>query len=267
MEIFEPLPNQLHSSFHSIVPSGVIQRLSYLWKACNKMSLSSSLLSHRLSVTFIDLCKSYGIILPLFIQSRFCDWCFALQLPSYTCSTKIKSRKKLNKIGNSRVVKDKLFKNFIINKCTVCNKQARAIGACKKIAKVEAKVNPTIADDNKLKAKKFSFLDETNPKRLSAPSRLEGDFIPLGNCVNMHKTPTKDFKVSSTLSQTSEKISVKRENSNVNLLELERSNKKARKQSVKNCNNTSVAVVSKTTNCGQKTESSLKSLQSLFAIK
>lgn len=92
MEIFEALPITLRSNISQELPSSVYQRLAYLWKISHSLALTSITSSHLLSRSFISLVNKYAIELPSNIRYRICSYCCVLQLPSITCSVKVRRR-------------------------------------------------------------------------------------------------------------------------------------------------------------------------------
>jgi RNase P subunit RPR2 len=108
MEIFEALPTPLKSNISQEVPASVSQRLNYLWKSSFALALSSITTSHLISRSFVNLVNKYAIELPSNIRYRICSYCSVLQLPSITCSVKVRrrgrqSRRNVNLIDDGNI--------------------------------------------------------------------------------------------------------------------------------------------------------------------
>jgi RNase P subunit RPR2 len=101
MELFEHLPQHLKSRFKQDITPAVRQRLEYLWRAAH--SVQSVNLSHILTKQFVDLGNEYGLDFPNEVQSKTCQWCSSLLLPSVTSRTKVKKIKR-----NARAQKKRL---------------------------------------------------------------------------------------------------------------------------------------------------------------
>lgn len=217
MELYLPLPDPLHSSIVKDLPLHLIKRIRYLWISSFE-SLGNEIehvaVSHRLSRAFMELVIEHGVILTDEHRSRICEKCCVLQIPTFTCRTRIRSRSKhsrcnkknlCNDDGNngakpldasSKVLQKRRFKNEIIRTCLVCSHITNTnIGCSRKKRKADTTITatagipqplitekPVISNVKSTPAKKFSF-HESLQRRLSAPAKLlsgiSGDFVPL----------------------------------------------------------------------------------------
>ncbi len=105
------------------------QQLQFLWRSAHE-SVGSSL-SLAASKQFQSLVDKHNIDLPEYIRLKLCPWCCAIQIPSITQQTRVRSRgrgsgvnrnlRSVCKIGvgsdRQSIVK---VKNGVINRCMIC---------------------------------------------------------------------------------------------------------------------------------------------------
>jgi RNase P subunit RPR2 len=141
--ISEQLPHQLKNNSRGDIPQAVVAQLNYLWNVCHEVAGSSSQLSHAASMQLKQLIREYDVALPTYITSKLCAWCSAVQIPSVTCSTRIRGRGKGSSVNRtlrslhvgsgetplqpgatpSAAVK---VKNAAVSRCKVCSRKTSA---------------------------------------------------------------------------------------------------------------------------------------------
>lgn len=231
----QPLSPDLPILFNQIsnqaIPSALQQRLSYLWKAAHSSLEQSLPLSHNLSRNFINLVNTHSVALPQIISSHICSHCSVLLYPSQTSTVRLKKKHRHSRFnrkfrdgmdktidpstGNQKSSK-KSVKNILQVTCKLCEHTnsvpafyrtptTKAVVDSLNLSHASSSTKSTTSSKNKT-TKSFNFLDSIN-RRHSAPSRLMSmDCIPL-----------------SSQTESSSKRTV-------NLLELERLNKKNKRR-------------------------------------
>jgi RNase P subunit RPR2 len=112
---FQPL-SQLRTKLNKEVPSGVVDKLNYLWRASTMclerepVDVSSS--SHRLAQSFIATASQYNVDIPKHVQERFCSYCSVLLVPAVTCQVRLRERSRLSRVNRAK--KDRL-KNEVVS--------------------------------------------------------------------------------------------------------------------------------------------------------
>lgn len=92
MDLILKLPKALQSLSNQEVPSVVQERLHYLWNACNNLAIHSPALAHRMSRSFVQLSNKFDVDLPDYVACRLCRHCCAIQIPSETCTVRLRVR-------------------------------------------------------------------------------------------------------------------------------------------------------------------------------
>lgn len=101
MELYEPLPLNLRSSFKEGITPAIRQQLEFLWRGAHATSSSSSL-AHSLARKFIELGIKSGLHIPEQVRNRLCCWCSAVLLPTITSTVRIQSRGKESKVHKKK---------------------------------------------------------------------------------------------------------------------------------------------------------------------
>ena len=115
--------------------TALYEQLQFLWRSAYEGAGSS--LSLVASRQFQGLVDTHGIDLPEYIRLKLCTWCCAIQIPSVTQQTRIRSRRRGSSVNRnlrsvcrigmgfdgSSIVK---VKNGVMRKCMVCSKIAPA---------------------------------------------------------------------------------------------------------------------------------------------
>ena len=97
MELYEPLPLNLRSSFKEGITPAIRQQLEFLWRGAHATSSSTSL-SHSLARKFIELGIKSGLQIPEQVKNRLCNYCSAVLLPTITSTIRVQSRGKDSRI-------------------------------------------------------------------------------------------------------------------------------------------------------------------------
>ena len=101
MDVFEPLPIVLKSSYKDGIQPSVKHQLKYLWRGAHAVS-SSTFLANSLSRKFIDFAIKNGLKIPEQVTNRLCTWCSAILLPTITSTVKVQSRGKRSKVHRKK---------------------------------------------------------------------------------------------------------------------------------------------------------------------
>ena len=240
MDRYEKLPMYLKSKWKADIPLHVCQRLNYLWKASHLMLTDSVETSRNLSQSFKKIVAEYGIDLPESIERNICKYCSVILIPSKTCKIQVHERNKNSRKKKSRDGKTCRDKKEFVVLCTMCNRVTlKEMGSKIVKRKVNIKVmgaslpssHPVDnqgSNGSKNPVKGFSFLDDQVKRRQSAPGRMSAlkplgissDFIPIRTPFNPNllfskKRPSDDGS-----------------NETVDLIALERENKKKRRKTI-----------------------------------
>lgn len=111
---FQLLP-PLRTKLNKEVPTAVIDKLNYLWKASTAclerepVVVSSS--SHRLTQSFMETASLHKVDLPIQILEKICGFCSVLLVPAVTCQVRLRDRSRLSRANRAK--KDKL-KNEVV---------------------------------------------------------------------------------------------------------------------------------------------------------
>ena len=94
----------MRSCLKKEIPPAVILQLTFLWKAIHEVCLTSLSLSHNYSRKFLAIVDEHGIELPNthVCSTRLCEWCGVIQLPTLTCSSRLRAIKLKSRINRSR---------------------------------------------------------------------------------------------------------------------------------------------------------------------
>lgn len=216
MELYEALQPPLKSAVSGKdVPSAIADRLAYLWQSAHQtlgttIKLENTKLSHQLSHQFASLAAEYMIDLPDHVKDRMCPRCFIIKLPSI--NTRVRVVRVGRNSGKNRLLKKntnaktKRLKNVICVECITCKYRYKSKPCCLRKGKNKSKIEVTheISNNNAdlIQSKvKFSFLDSIQ-KAKSNDSK------------STMNTPVKS--------------------NSFNLIELEKMNKKSKKQEKRN---------------------------------
>ena len=172
----------------------------------NQLASSSSSveLAHNLAVHFSKLAHEYSVDLPEYSTDKICRHCSSFLVPSLTSSVRLLRKKK----GRDEIVSTCL-------KCAGITKRVPKPQMKKKTKKRKIEAVTTVHKDsvNKTsKSKSFSFLDKSKGSSSDTLGGLSGDFVPLSN------SPAKQQQQQSVIRE------------GVNLLEMERENKRRKKE-------------------------------------
>lgn len=124
---------KLRSRSRGEVPSAVVAKLKYLWSVAHEVAKTSPQLSHAASLEFKDLITKEDVVLPRHITEKLCSGCGAIQIPSVTCSTRLRTsgrRSCVNRALKSLYVPDTQgggtvkVKNVAVTRCLLCQHKA-----------------------------------------------------------------------------------------------------------------------------------------------
>ena len=203
---FEPLPH-LPSKINKEIPLHIQQRLQYQWKSMNQMasSPSSIQIAHHMAAHFSKLAHEYSADLPKFVTDKICRYCSSFLVPSLSSIV--------------RLVKRKKEKDEIVLTCLKCNRVTERTQKPRMRPRTRKRTVDTLAKekdsvngvDNSKRIKSFSFLEKSRGGSSKAGS-LSGDYIPLSH-VQVRQQPQHTIA-----------------GDGMNLLEMERENKRRKKQ-------------------------------------
>jgi RNAse P Rpr2/Rpp21/SNM1 subunit domain len=181
------------------------------------------------------MCTENIVDLPPSVSDRLCRHCHIVQLPSITCTVRINRRvagSRINRNGVKRVDAedadgDQKYSNEVVKTCLVCKQSSVKLSGCIREKGNKIKTTPVpplpaaataqVAPASQTKSSgRFSFLNAADIRRTSAPGRLQDDFIQLP-CHPSAVTSTPVGKVGG--------------NKRPNLFEMERSQKKLKRNS------------------------------------
>lgn len=77
------------------------ERLRYLWRLCNTLTLKSEQLGQTCSTAFNELLHKHSIQIPNVVEQRFCSSCKRILVNGSTCSIRIRSRHRNSKCNKS----------------------------------------------------------------------------------------------------------------------------------------------------------------------
>lgn len=188
MDLIIKLPKALQSLSNQEVPSVVQERLHYLWNASNNLALHSPALAHRMSRSFVQLSNKFNVDLPDYITCRLCKHCCSVQIPSETCSVRLRQRslksssrrskdKLKNQIVSSSLLSDLFYMAIQVFRCTMCS------GVSNKVT-----CYSTVDDNNGLNGKKRSFGDMQVNSMVSLSSTMSSPG-PKFSFLNKTKSP------------------------------------------------------------------------------
>lgn len=141
--------------------------------------------------------------LPFVLDEKICKFCKILIVPPITARVRLQKRCRRSRVNRNTSNKSKLVKNEMVYTCTNCNTVAFSVATCFRKDAIKKTVTPVPVTPKE----KFSFRST-----LSKPAdqvAMASDFIP----ISVKHASKPDTATSSTL----------------NLLDLERQNKKKRK--------------------------------------
>ena len=187
------------------------QQLQYLWRGSVLLAREGGAalaLSHSLCLQFVQLAGKHSVALPAQVKERICSVCSAVQLPSLTCTVRVRPRSLRSRVNrkqdaalpmnsNNNFAADaqkRRLKNEVVRHCLMCGHSSRSLGAPRKPSKAKAPQVPAPApapapvpaavaatkSHGAAAAKKpaFSFLSAAAAS--SSPGGLLGDFVHLG---------------------------------------------------------------------------------------
>lgn len=248
-----PKTMYLKHSPNQEIPSYLIERLRYLYLSLISIVETNIDYAHQLSIAFIKLSNEQNAYLPDHLLTQFCPKCFCVKIPGLTIATRLRKRSKKSKI-NLTTKKENRVCNELMVKCIRCQSILTSSSgfprASPPLASLQTPSNDTnpkspkpittVSSNNSLKSlgsqmtnttkpnslnnnksigniasqskSGFSFLQKT-PHKGSVTSnigRLSGDFIPLGSAFTPKQSTSNSGQI--------------------NLLELEMSNKKKKRR-------------------------------------
>lgn len=220
-----------------------------MWRAAHLTAVDAPAISQSLSRSFTRVCDEHLVDLPEEVRGRLCCRCGALQLPTLTCSVRVKRRRarsRINRNGIPRLGKGagEKFRNEVVRRCLLCGRVSQRAAGHRRGKGNKRPLRDTPSTTSQappvVSTPRFSF---TSGGRQSAPGKLESEWIPLPSSENMDK-PTPIQRLS--------------------LIELEKKNKKMRRRAPSH----TASSVSNGAQQAPATESfSLVKLKSIFGQK
>jgi len=135
------------------LPSGVVQQMRYLWRTGFRLAREEGAttreLAHSITLQFIRLASKHKVMLPPQVKERICGGCSMVQLPSVTCSVRVRPRSlhsranrkqsavMVSSTSNSGIQPPRKLKNEVVSRCLICSHTSRKSGAPRKPARAK----------------------------------------------------------------------------------------------------------------------------------
>ena len=111
---FPPVLSYEHS-LHQDVPVHIYARLRYLYTSLVTLHNASLSSIHSISKAFMQVIHDEQIVMPIFLQERFCNRCHMCLLPGVSCRIRIRPRSRRSKANRSLGKEEKAMRNQVVS--------------------------------------------------------------------------------------------------------------------------------------------------------